>query len=655
MYHYLFTNDLRITTLDMSLQKAGHCFITNTVPSSVEDKSANNNMKTLGFYFNLTQDSRCAREAAEGNIRAVVFNFIKKFQFPNLRTTECLNNCVSDNITIAPMRVIIKILYTMNLLYGSASAYLTRDEIKYFIFYNDAIAKNPNPNLTNLIDSLIEYRNTGVFPETISLKEEEHEWKHEERQIREIVKVLKWSGCVVENENRISIFNESLSLENKAAIYDIVNYQKFWHGTTIESYREYMDISEDEIAFYGEQRYIEENIENDDISLERLVKILKGMTTRENIDISTAVFIFGIKYGKNIIDGDYAIEDIIRLTEISNSYVEDLKKSLEVYKCINENMLGLTFEDNNQDNTVDEDSRVKNGENLLFYGVPGSGKSYAVRQICSNETYMERVVFHPDYTYSDFVGQILPRLNEYEKLEYVFQMGPFTRILKKAYNDPQNMYYLVIEEINRGNAPAIFGELFQLLDRDENGTSEYGISNYEVAKKVYNNTDQLVRLVSNLTIISTMNTSDQNVFTLDTAFQRRWKMKHIRNSFDNDHAKDKIKGTDISWGAFASVINDMITDDSMEFMGSGDKRLGAYFAKVNELEVETFPEKVLKYLWDDAFKMDKNLLFDDKFKSLESVIETYETEQNDKLQSVLRVSVYKKMLDKTNNKQDSEE
>ena len=648
MYRYLFTNDLRISKLDASLQKAGHCFLTDTVPSSKEDKSANNNMKTLAFYFNLSKDSRCAKEAAEGNIRAVVFNFIKKFQFPNMRTNEAFKNCLDDKITIAPMRVIIKVLYTMNLLYGSFSAYLTRDEIKYFIFYNDAVAKNKNPKLTELIDSIIEYRKTGQFPPSVSLKEEDHEWKQEDRQIREIVKVLKWSGCVTETEDRISIFNESLSLENKAAIYDIVNYQKFWNGTTIESYREYMDISEDEIAFYGNQRYIDETVNEECISVEQLSKILMSMASKEEIDKATSVQVFGIKYGKEILENNYELSEIISGARMEESYAEELKKALDVCKCIKENTFGLTFERDDLDIEINNEERIKFGENLLFYGVPGSGKSYAVDKICSDERFMERVVFHPDYTYSDFVGQILPRLNKENKLEYVFNEGPFTRILMKAYEDPQNMYYLVIEEINRGNAPAIFGEIFQLLDRDEEGTSEYGISNFEVADKVYKNPSCLVKLVSNLSIIATMNTSDQNVFTLDTAFQRRWKMKHIPNSFENDHAKDLIKGSKISWGAFATVINDMVTEENMEFVGSGDKRLGAYFAKINELEVDTFPEKVLKYLWDDAFKMDKALVFDEKFKSLDNVIETYENDNNDKLKAVLRMSVYNKMTQKMN-------
>ena len=272
---------------------------------------------------------------------------------------------------------------------------------------------------------------------------------------------------------------------------------------------------------------------------------------------------------------------------------------------------------------------------------------------------MERVVFHPDYTYSDFVGRILPRVEKdkdgNDKLKYVFTPGPFTKMLKKAENDPENYYYLVIEELNRGNAPAIFGEIFQLLDRkdeedfpdEEVGESEYGISNYEVAKEVYGDEKHTVRIPSNMYILATMNTADQNVFTLDTAFQRRWNMRQIENNFNkSEHSKDMIAGTKVSWGAFATVINDMVIDINVDMASSEDKRLGTYFAKKKELRADRFSEKVLKYLWDDAFKMDKTAIFNENCKSLEDVVITYETATSDKLESVLRTSVYEKMLSK---------
>ena len=310
--------------------------------------------------------------------------------------------------------------------------------------------------------------------------------------------------------------------------------------------------------------------------------------------------------------------------------------------------------------------RIKGAENVLLYGVPGVGKSHEIQtKYCDDPERMERVVFHPDYTYSDFVGQILPKV-ENGKLKYEFTAGPFTTLLAKAWNNPGKEYYLVIEEINRGNAPAIFGEIFQLLDRktedshrydpSEYGESEYSITNSDIATAVFGDPEEKIRIPSNMWILATMNTADQNVFTLDTAFQRRWKLHHMKNDvMSAGHSKAKIEGSEIEWGTFASVINEMVTDYSLEMMSSEDKRLGAYFVKKNELSEEEFPEKVLKYLWDDAFKMKKDAVFDDKFKSLETIIETYEMSEPDKLKSVLRLEVYQKMLSKLKNNTNDEE
>lgn len=310
--------------------------------------------------------------------------------------------------------------------------------------------------------------------------------------------------------------------------------------------------------------------------------------------------------------------------------------------------------------------RIKGAENVLLYGVPGVGKSHEIQtKYCDDPERMERVVFHPDYTYSDFVGQILPKV-ENGKLKYEFTAGPFTTLLAKAWNNPGKEYYLVIEEINRGNAPAIFGEIFQLLDRktedshrydpSEYGESEYSITNSDIATAVFGDPEEKIRIPSNMWILATMNTADQNVFALDTAFQRRWKLHHMKNDvMSAGHSKAKIEGSEIEWGTFASVINEMVTDYSLEMMSSEDKRLGAYFVKKNELSEEEFPEKVLKYLWDDAFKMKKDAVFDDKFKSLETIIETYELSEPDKLKSVLRLEVYQKMLSKLKNNTNDEE
>lgn len=297
---------------------------------------------------------------------------------------------------------------------------------------------------------------------------------------------------------------------------------------------------------------------------------------------------------------------------------------------------------------VDEEKQTDGkGVNVLLYGVPGAGKSHIIDSKIV-KSFSERVVFHPDYTYADFIGQILPRLID-GKLTYVFEPGPFTKMLKKAYSDPEHMYYLVIEEINRGNAPAIFGDVFQLLDRYEDGTAKYSISNYDMASIIFGDESQAITMPANLSIYATMNTSDQNVFTLDTAFQRRWEMHLVQNSVEKAlHADEPIEGSTVSWGMFAKVTNDEIIRLSEEIGNSADKRLGAYFAGLSELSRNKFPEKVLKYLWDDAFKMDHYTYFSDDITSLDNIIEIFNDDVVgvDPLKRILRYSVYAKMIGK---------
>ncbi|WP_302940006.1 McrB family protein [uncultured Ruminococcus sp.] len=325
--------------------------------------------------------------------------------------------------------------------------------------------------------------------------------------------------------------------------------------------------------------------------------------------------------------------------------------------------------------------RLSSGENVLLYGVPGSGKSWTIEhEYCKPESVVERLVFHPDYTYSDFIGQILPAVAEDGQVSYKFTPGPFTNILRDAYNNPGKEYILIIEEINRGNAPAIFGEVFQLLDRkveirdiDDDGypigTSEYGITNMNIAEEMYgkDRKTEKVRIPSNLSIIGTMNTSDQNVFTLDTAFQRRWDMRLIENNFANVDptlADAEILDTTVTWRNFCVEINKIVVGNSARMTSAEDKRLGAYFVHLRDLKFNDamgdlkvydalrkkeskgtltddektqiaiirdairqnrkFPEKVIKYLWDDAFKFNREVIFEvTEYQSLEQVIRAF--------------------------------
>lgn len=289
--------------------------------------------------------------------------------------------------------------------------------------------------------------------------------------------------------------------------------------------------------------------------------------------------------------------------------------------------------------------KIKNntfiGYNKIYYGIPGCGKSYHIEhnvlKLVDKEHDVFRTTFYLDYSNSDFIGQIYPKVEE-DKVTYENIPGPFTKALKRAFEEPNRMIYLVIEEINRGNAAAIFGDTFQLLDRlEENhdgrvvGDSEYPISNEFIESYLGSLVKKgQVYIPHNLTILATMNTSDQNVFPLDTAFKRRWDRERIVSNWDDCVIKDMyIPFTDITWKNFAETMNDRMvsSNDDGEVIVSEDKKLGAYFAskqmlvdrenrKVdcdeNKIKLKKFVSNVIDYLYNDVTKFDHTILFEEQ-------------------------------------------
>lgn len=327
---------------------------------------------------------------------------------------------------------------------------------------------------------------------------------------------------------------------------------------------------------------------------------------------------------------------------------------------------------------------AKQPSQIIYYGVPGCGKSYEVNKVINaeldkygvtdKEYHKVRCVFHPEYCNADFVGQIYPYVKpDNGGVEYRFKPGPFAEIVRRAYRNPAEPFFLVIEEINRGNAAAIFGEMFQLLDRIRpedgpeelsgniynTGWSSYGVTNIDVnayvRQKSTDNPEKIeydysipygdkikfinntaVRLPPNLSIYATMNTNDQNVFTMDNAFQRRFKSKMIRNVLDENSAqyKTEIDDTGVCWGDFREWINEKILLPQTAVLKADDKCLGGWFITgekingVDKIKKEDFAEKVLKYLWDDVFKRNKSgeiFVKDDKVNSLSDLIDAFET------------------------------
>ena len=292
----------------------------------------------------------------------------------------------------------------------------------------------------------------------------------------------------------------------------------------------------------------------------------------------------------------------------------------------------------------------------IFYGAPGTGKSHIIKEQTKGEDVI-RTTFHPDTDYSTFVGTYKPTTEfapvlaiigdkavetgrEEKRISYEFVCQAFLQAyvaawkkVAEAKGSTAKKQFLVIEEINRGNCAQIFGDLFQLLDRNDYGYSDYPIQadadmqkqlkwlfggveieNAESINALYDGRDivqevlsgEVLLLPNNLYIWATMNTSDQSLFPIDSAFKRRWDWQYMPISEGRDKngqpKKWKIEADTqmYSWWSFIQKINDEIYSK----INSEDKKLGFYFCKPMNgvIKAETFVSKVLFYLWNDVFK-----------------------------------------------------
>ena len=261
----------------------------------------------------------------------------------------------------------------------------------------------------------------------------------------------------------------------------------------------------------------------------------------------------------------------------------------------------------------------------IYYGAPGTGKSNTIKREVDDQGKLNfRTTFHPDSDYSTFVGCYKPKMKRStitkdgvtttdEKIIYSFEPQAFTNAYVQAWKT-QDDVYLIIEEINRGNCAQIFGDLFQLLDR-KNGESEYpvdadsSLADYlqtaladserdDIPTEVKNGTK--LKLPSNLYLWATMNTSDQSLFPIDSAFKRRWEWKYIPIDTKKEQWSIAVDGENYSWTSFLEIVNERV----LKATSSEDKQLGFYFCKAQNkvISAETFVSKVLFYLWNDVFK-----------------------------------------------------
>lgn len=307
------------------------------------------------------------------------------------------------------------------------------------------------------------------------------------------------------------------------------------------------------------------------------------------------------------------------------------KSRLSILKLRNEDELIFYFKISASSIEYVGDDFKKFDRNKIFFGAPGTGKSFKLneerKELIDGENNYERVTFHPDYSYAQFVGTYRPvpkEENGEKTISYEYVPGPFMRILSKAIENNRSFnprpFLLVIEEINRANMAAVFGDVFQLLDRDEENNSQYPINlskeMKEYLKEEINYKSDTIKIPSNMFIWATMNSADQGVFPMDTAFKRRWDFEYI----DIDNKEEKIEDISfeannrkINWNNLRKSINNFLLDNNI----NEDKLLGPFFiSNIEEFKNDTskdfkeiFKSKVLMYLYEDAAKSIKNLLF----------------------------------------------
>lgn len=297
--------------------------------------------------------------------------------------------------------------------------------------------------------------------------------------------------------------------------------------------------------------------------------------------------------------------------------------------------------------------------NLIVFGAPGTGKSKRLEKLRNeawrvkkdgegeeivssskpidgatrafDEDKYERVTFYPTYSYAQFVGTYKPVMDDKNQIAYKFVPGPFLNLLVKALKDPEHNYLLIIEEINRANAAAVFGDMFQLLDRDGDGMSEYAIAVPEDVKKWLDSQKVMashvdgqdapdgvvawdgvkLHIPENFYIWATMNSADQGVFPLDTAFKRRWEFEYIGVDGKGPNIWIKTDSGAYGWDDLRQAINAKLLSAGKV---NEDKLLGPWFLKGKDgdyISSRKFASKVLMYLWEDAARMCRKQFFAD--------------------------------------------
>lgn len=565
MPKYLFSNDQRISELVERIQWVADYVMSGKNLKNIPGKSDNNNAATLEFYYNLYQNTENTKVAIT-NPKEVVRNFVLKFQFPNPRTQESFNDSLNEGVFLAPYRMVVSILVSLAKIEKRSCSYLTLKEILYYVFADTNVCENPLVDHDRLASQILIDRQINKDLSPFIVKN--LRWNQYDRQVREMMVVLgKCSDSFRLSKGTLK-YNHNIGDDD--FITRILKYNYFWIPSN-----------------------------------------------KENFDLSTKEYISYM----NMADTPYNV------VEFNKEKADKIKTNLEIYSL-----------------------------QQIYYGAPGTGKSFDVNNITKGYSTI-RTTFHPDSDYSTFVGAYKPTMEETpvygaqgvevakeKRITYTYVKQAFLKAYLGAWQkyakggettEPQ---FLVIEEINRGNCAQIFGDLFQLLDRSDNGFStypteadsdlqseikaafadggEYALekelevdsvvdeytSNYGETLSADIKNGRVLLLPNNLYIWATMNTSDQSLFPIDSAFKRRWDWRYVKIADAGKRWKIKCGNECCDWWKFVEEINKRIAKET----NSDDKKLGYFFCKPvkdsNVIAEDKFVGKVLFYLWNDVFK-----------------------------------------------------
>lgn len=335
-------------------------------------------------------------------------------------------------------------------------------------------------------------------------------------------------------------------------------------------------------------------------------------------------------------DAFIEVQDCLAMLEASDEKNNTQRSAIKKYL-----MYLMALQEVNMPLIYNTDLKTEYEKNRIVFGAPGTGKSFTLKRDCEaclkdTDGSYERVTFHPDYTYSQFVGTYKP-VSDGSAIRYEFVPGPFMRVYVEAMKSARSLkpqpHILIIEEINRAKVAAVFGDVFQLLDRDDDGVSEYEIQTSEDIRK-YLATElkcdvslcKKIKIPNNMFIWATMNSADQGVFPMDTAFKRRWNFEYLGINENQDKIKGRIvvgstNTQEIEWNVLRRAINEKL---AKEYRVNEDKLMGPFFISRRVLKtiseeddtlvdaprfVEVFKSKVIMYLYEDAAKQHKHKLF----------------------------------------------